>query len=66
MNTLALSRSLVHLVSSHPAMGLLEATFGTALKRVGRMRVAHPVRRSPPQLLGKRGIRVGQDIGRRG
>jgi hypothetical protein len=33
MNTLALSRSLEHLVSSHPAMGLLEATFGTALKR---------------------------------
>lgn len=40
--------------------------FGPALKRVGRRRVAHPVRRGPPQLLGKRGIRVGQDIGRCG
>ncbi len=40
--------------------------FGPALKCVRRMRVAHPVRRSPPQLLGKRGTCVGQDMGCRG
>lgn len=35
-----------------------------APKRMGRVRAAHPLRPGPSQLLGPRGIRVGQDIGR--